>query len=360
MKGNTVKALVEKICSDDEAERMFAVEDILDQHLDGFAVHLLERLMIEHSPAVRDTIVCALREMANEEIYEKLFQLFQSTDAFLRNAAVDIFGAGGEHAVSFLAMHLDHANREIRKLILDSMFQTGTESAKLAIRASLHDSDLNVKITAIEYIGRLEDRSSVEDMLRTFETEENPMVRSSILESLSLIGNGEQIREILEILAPDGDFSGVDPIYIPEILDLVSKTGNLKDVRAVMEDINDTRLYAGVILKAAGIVTKRIIVLSELGWLTKIISSIALCPEIDENERYDAVTGLLDGEFGSLKEEILFDMGVGLAAEKRMQPAAVLILAKCGLHKSRNLIEKIRDETDNRELSIFCGEVLEQ
>ena len=70
------------------------------------------------------------------------------------------------------------------------------------------------------------------------------------------------------------------------------------------------------------------------------------------------MTSLLDGEFGSLKQEELFDIGVRLAAEKRMYPAAVLILAKSGLDKSRCLIEKIREETYNQELAILCKEVL--
>ncbi|MCP4350926.1 MAG: HEAT repeat domain-containing protein [Desulfobacterales bacterium] len=87
------------------------------------------------------------------------------------------------------------------------------------------DPSMNVQITAVEYLGRLEDRQSVDNLLNLFRDETEPMLRIAILEAISLIEcRKTDIEEFVSILAPYGDFALADPLYYP----FQQKTGILK------------------------------------------------------------------------------------------------------------------------------------
>jgi HEAT repeat protein len=148
--------LIKALNSEDEVERIYAAQDIAESEKPELAEFLLKRLSLEESQAVKDAIIFALGNLSCSRIYPMIFRLFRSPDAYLRNAAIGIFGSEGKNAVSFLASHLNHSDREVRKLILDALFATGVPDAARAIRKCLYDSSLNVRITAAEYLGRMD------------------------------------------------------------------------------------------------------------------------------------------------------------------------------------------------------------
>ncbi|MFH1009500.1 MAG: HEAT repeat domain-containing protein, partial [Candidatus Latescibacterota bacterium] len=248
---------INRLNSPDEAERLYATQDIADAGRTDLAPVLVKRLELEESQAVREAIVCSLKAMPCPDIYQCLFELFSSLDAYLRNAAVAAFGAQGDEAVAFLSSRFAHEDREVRKLILDALFQLGTPEAVVAIRRGLRDSAVNVRITAVEYLGRLEDRDTVDEMLALFREEREPMLRTSILEALSVVGNGAATNEALRILAPDGNFSRVDPLYLPEVITLAARTGDVEVICAVVDAVTDLRTYADNIIRAIGQAKRR-------------------------------------------------------------------------------------------------------
>ena len=188
----------------DEGERLYAVEDIAEGGMPESVPSLAVALKAETSQVVRDALLFALKRLDCSNAYPLIFDLFRSEDAYLRNAAVSIFGAGGDDAVAYLTSRLDEADREVRKLILDALMETGLPDAVFAIRAELHDAAPNVRITAVEYLGRLQDAESVEEMLALFRTDPEPMLRASIMEALSSIGNVSAIKEAISFLMPEG------------------------------------------------------------------------------------------------------------------------------------------------------------
>jgi HEAT repeat protein len=350
--------LIKSLAGDDEAERLYAVQDMSRlQDASGVAKPLLDRLHKEPSQVVRDAIVFALKKIDCTDVHELLFKLFFSPDAFLRNEAVAVFGQGGENALAFLASHLDHSNREVRKLILDALFLIGTRDAVLAIRAGLHDPSANVKITAVEYLGRLMDADSTEEMLEYLKNDSEPMLRTSILDSLANIGKKETAGNVLSILAPDGDIRKVDPVYIPKVIELISKTGDMQDIKKMFEAVNIFSEYGEEIVRAAGEAGRRLSgTLEEAGITAKIIA-IAADKEARIEVRYAAVELIAGHDFTSTETDIIYELGVNLLEEKDMIYPAVKLLARCGNESSAMLIKKLMTETEDEELHLFCEEL---
>ena len=350
--------LIKSLASDDEAERLYAVQDMTRmQDVSGVAKQLLERLQKETSQVVCNAIVFALKSIDCSDVHELLFQMFFSPDAFLRNVAVAVFGQGGENALAFLASHLDYTDREVRKLILDALFLIGSKDAVLAIRAGLHDPSANVKITAVEYLGRLMDVESTEEMLEYLKNDSEPMLRTSILDALTNIGKKETAGNVLSILAADGDIRNVDPIYIPKVIELISRTGDRQDIKKMFEAVNMFPEYGEEIVRAAGEAERRLSgTLAEEGITAKVIA-IAADKEARIEVRYAAVELLARHDFNAMQTDILYALGVALLEEKDMIYPGVKLLALCKSDLSATLIKNLMKETKDEELRFFCEEL---
>jgi len=350
--------LIQSLASDDEAERLYAVQDMAGlKDASGVAKHLLNRLQKENSQVVRNAIIFALKGIDCVDVYELLFQMFSSPDAFLRNEAVAVFGQGGENALAFLASHLDHSDREVRKLILDALFLIGTRDAVLAVRAGLHDPSANVKITAVEYLGRLLDGESTEEMLAYLKNDGEPMLRATILDALANIGKKETAGNVLSILAPDGDIRKIDPIYIPKVIELISRTGDMQDIKKMFEAVNTFSEYGEEIVRAAGEAERRLSGTLAEGGITDKVIAIAADQEARIEARYAAVELLIGHDCNALQPDILYDLGVRLLEEKDMVFPAVRLLALCGGDASAMLIKRLMTETEDEELRLFCEEL---
>jgi HEAT repeat protein len=343
----------------DETERLYAVQDLAETENPDVALHLLDRLVIEESRAIRDAIVFGLKTISCSRVYDALFGLFCSPDAYLRNAAVVILGSQGDDAVGFLASNLDHSNREVRKLTLDALFQIGSPDAVLAVRACLYDRAPNVQITAVEYLGRLQDEASMDEMLEIFQKSPEPMLRTSILESLSLMGAGTPIRKALNILAPHGDFSGMDPIYIPQAINLAAKAGNPEDLSAVIDSVEEMSVYADDIMRALEQAKRRHPDLLLNDGLFKSVLDIAGDSLVREDVRYAAVNSILVRGCAFSDNSPIYFLALRLASDESMVYAGVKLLACCcgakGVKKTREIMEDTKDE----ELRTLCLELVE-
>ncbi|RLF48686.1 MAG: hypothetical protein DRN19_06285 [Thermoplasmata archaeon] len=73
----------------------------------------------------------------------------------------------------------------------------------MAIRASLYDSSKNVQITAAEYLGKLKDKESLQELIELFKKDSEPMLRVSILHALREIKEGFKIKDIIKMVLPE-------------------------------------------------------------------------------------------------------------------------------------------------------------
>ncbi|GAB6183606.1 HEAT repeat domain-containing protein [Thermodesulfovibrio hydrogeniphilus] len=209
-----------------EEERLLQIYEMMESPDQEKIRQLIEILKKEDSIAMREAIVTSLKYLDLQPFYEEIFNLFSSEDAYLRNAAVEIFGAKGSDAVAFLTSKMDSQYHEVRKLILDSLVLIGSPEAQLAVRAYIYDENPNVQITAVEYVGKLQDKESVPELIKLFKQKDEPMLRSTIIQSITELESEEGCREIFKY------FSNTEiPEYLlPDFLKMVAKVGDLETI----------------------------------------------------------------------------------------------------------------------------------
>ena len=281
---DSVKELRKKLNHPDEAERIYTVHDIMDNNITELLPDLVKKLVTEESIAVKNAIVEALKNMDISSIYEILFELFSSPDAYLRNAAVEIFASSSdkEGAVAFLASKLDHANKEVRKLILDSLVELGTPSAIMAIRASLYDSSKNVQITAAEYLGKLKDKESLPELIELFKKDLEPMLRVSILHALREIKEGFKIKDIIKMVLPEKKVIEENIIFLPELMKLVADLGEKEDIIYLLEIVKYDSAYAYDLIDFLIKICQRFPELRKLEQIYNIYQYIKKDPTVEE------------------------------------------------------------------------------
>jgi len=281
---DSVEELRKKLNHPDEAERIYAVHDIMDNNITELLPDLVKKLVTEESIAVKNAIVEALKNMDISSIYEILFELFSSPDAYLRNAAVEIFASSldKEGAVAFLASKLDHANKEVRKLILDSLVEIGTPSAIMAIRASLYDSSKNVQITAAEYLGKLKDKESLQELIELFKKDSEPMLRVSILHALREIKEGFKIKDIIKMVLPEKKVTEENIIFLPELMKLVADLGEKDDIIYLLEIVKYDSAYAYDLIDFLIKICQRFPELRKLEQIYNIYQYIKKDPTVEE------------------------------------------------------------------------------
>jgi hypothetical protein len=326
MKGQyKLDVLRRSLASADEGERLYAVEDLAEGGVPESVPYLAVSLKSEDSQVVRDALLFALKRVDCSNAYPLIFDLFRSEDAYLRNAAVSIFGAGGDDAVAYLASRLDEADREVRKLVLDALMETGLPDAHLAIRAGLHDTAPNVRITAVEYLGRLQDAGSVGEMLTLFRTDPEPMLGFSIIEALSSIGDISAIKAAICILIPEGSVNDLNMIYLPQLMKLVGMAGNEEDVVRVLGSAPDVEVYAEDIINMLASAKRR------LGGVNP----------------------------GREVQDALHKIGVAPSLRDDLQYGALALLAHSGTAHARKTIEETMNKADDEDLRSFCRECLD-
>ncbi|MDX9971575.1 MAG: HEAT repeat domain-containing protein [FCB group bacterium] len=339
----------------DEAERLYAVQDMAETGNAVYAPLLVARLLVDESGLVRDAIVSGLKRLDCTAIFEPLFDLFLSPDAYMRNQAVVLFAAQNDDALGFLATRFDHADREVRKLILDALFEIGTRDAMLAIRAYIHDESLNVKITAIEYLGRLGDCESADDMLELFQREDDPMLRSTVLESLGSIASGAAVEWIVKTLAFDGDINRTPPLYLPQVLKLVAKVGDRAFIVDVLGSVENYSLYAEDLLKALDEGSRRFSDLAADPVLQKRLVAILKDKEVHCNVRGAVAERLARmAESGITSGDHLFELGMNLMARPELVVAGVRLLAVSAHPRAEGIIRTITERTQDDVLRALC------
>ncbi len=351
--------LMKALHSADEAVRLYAVEDIAELGTPDAAIPLIYQLVREGSEAVKNAVVFALCHLDCRQVYEQLFDLFTSNNAFLRNAAVAIFGAGGEEAVAYLTSKLDYQDREVRKLVLDALFEIGSPETLLIIRAGLYDESPNVQITAVEYLGRLNDDEAVDDMISILSETDEPMLKAVILETLSMVGKAENIQDVLDIMMPDGDVMGVDSFYLAPLTDLTAKVGSIEHIIKMLETIENIELYGAEVVNIIDTACKRMGDIFNYDEILDKTRQIIITSEVAAYIRYDAVKCIVHRETCSVSGQEYHVIAKSLLDENNpeMLLPAVRLLARSGMYEDLAKIDELAADTEDDDLRELCAEM---
>jgi HEAT repeat protein len=198
-----IDEVVKKLDSADEAERIYAAEDIGYANRPEGIAPLLARLPAEDSRAVREAIFGALQSIDNDAVTEGAIELLSSEDSFVRNQAVELLRQRGPKVIPYLSRTFSSARKDQRKMVIDVLAgMDGPGSAEIYDRA-LADGDLNVVITAVEGLGnagKTEFRERIEDLAAAGD----PMLAGACLEALARIGNVHSLDAIRSRVAAGG------------------------------------------------------------------------------------------------------------------------------------------------------------
>lgn len=237
------------------------------------------------------------------------------------------------------------------------MVEIGTTEARLAIRAGLHDPAPNVRITAVEYLGRLKDRESVEDMLFLFKEQEEPMLRVSIIDALLEIDDREALKEVLDILVPSDKENEIDPLYIAQLIRVVARIAEEGILVKMLRLIDDVTLYADDIISSIIEISRR---KSEFQnhEICKALTDIVIADNVREDQRYKAAE-LLD-KCKHLSSEELFRIGTLLITHgNSIAVAGLKLIAHSGHPDAYEKLEEIKDSSDDELMREVCKELIE-
>ncbi|MBF0258862.1 MAG: HEAT repeat domain-containing protein [Desulfamplus sp.] len=252
---------------------------------------------------------------------------------------------------------MDHSDREVRKLLMDALFQIGSTEAVLAIRAGLKDSSINVRITALEYLGQLNDLDSITDVLEMLQDETDPMLITSALETVLQIGDDASIHKTIKFLNHHGDILKVHPVFLPELIKLVSRCGTVENLLEIIAFLNGRQTYAKDIVQAIGDALKHNL---EIISIPEILNRLVrVVKDSDENEgvRYSAAELLLSEESFS-DSSLLYELGEYLIKDHSMVHAGIRFLSKSGTKDSQELIKSVLATTKDHDIREQCEELI--
>jgi hypothetical protein len=235
---------IEKLTSEDEADRMYAAEDIGYANQAAGVDPLLARLPNEPSRAVREAIFGALRQIEHDSVIEGALRLLDSDDSFLRNQAVEILRARGAGAIPFLdqAFRADDCDR--RKFVIDVVGRLGDAGTAGIYARALKDPDLNVVITAVESLGNSRQTIFRDPVAELISAGSHPMLTCACLAALAQIGDAGSIDSVRTRLGTVGELPGY---LLPAYLRLLGAKGREEDAAEVAELLGRDGLEASVL-----------------------------------------------------------------------------------------------------------------
>jgi len=352
-----LKEFIEKLESEEEDVRLITVEDIVDNNMVEMVPYLIRRLTKEDSIIVKETIVYALKNLDCSGAYNQLFYLFKSPDAYLRNCAIGIFASSGDRAVDFLSTRFEDEDKEVKKLILDTLFEIGSKNAILIIRRGLRDEAINVKITAVEYLGRLKDLDSIPDLLAILESSEHPMLIVSVIEALLEIDDKKTLEKALNILIPDEDIGNLEPIYIPGVLKILGRLGRINSILKLIEGI-DVETYAEEIISMIEELDEKSLV--ELFAYPKVQGIMI---EMVRNKNIDSPIRYKVGEYisriSNIPSETLLDIGTSLLLEEdSLKVVGINLISLSKSREAKKILLELLEYTDDEVIRKLCLDTL--
>ena len=173
----------------DETDRLYAVEDLACAGALEAVAPLVERLGVEPSRKVRETIFLALERIDSPEVLLRAAALLDSDDAFLRNQAVGLLQRKGAASAPVLMARMRDADPDVRKFVVDTAAGIQSPEVEPIFDAAMRDADINVVIAALEYLGeqrKTRFKSSVEAI---FAQATEPMLVCAAFAALLRIGD---------------------------------------------------------------------------------------------------------------------------------------------------------------------------
>jgi HEAT repeat protein len=184
-----ISTLIANLALDDETDRIYAADDLGEANAAEAILPLMERLAIEPSRKVRESIFLALGKIDSPAVPIVVAALLESDNAFLRNQSVGLLQRKGAAAAPALLARMHDADPDVRKFVLDTAAGIASPAVEPVFDAAIRDQDVNVVIAALEYLGEHRMNRFKPDVEEAFLKGTQPMLVCAAFAALLQIGD---------------------------------------------------------------------------------------------------------------------------------------------------------------------------
>ncbi|KAF2955198.1 HEAT repeat domain-containing protein [Marinitoga sp. 38H-ov] len=187
----------EMLFSDNIKDRLISIEYIAENKLNGYAKDLFSLLKYEKDLMVQEAIINTLKHLELEKVPDEIFlELLLNEELLLKEFALSLLSINKR--INILGKLLENEDKDIRKYALDGLYRTNDKEAIKYIAKCLDDQDINNQIAAIEYLGLLGAKEYSEKIANILQRTNNQFLLTTILETLSLIGDDKSDNIVKE------------------------------------------------------------------------------------------------------------------------------------------------------------------
>lgn len=323
-----------------ELDRLFEkkIEDNLDE--------IIAMLEVEKEDIVKEKIISYLKTKNNSKVIKKIITFFESEDIYLRNAAVEVISSFYEFPLENLSKMLKHKNKHVRKLALDTLYNTHNPMAASFLAEGLQDEDINNVITAVEYLGELKAYKYADEITELLKLTENPFLTITILQTLSLIGNKYTYKVVKEKYK---DITKVNGILLIPILKIYCEFPEAEQIKEILKLEEKFKMIYKEILDYIKIILKKTSEkeLDENAEYIYIVLMKLLKIDMPASNKCEALD--LISIFETEEVEKIFITYLD-SEEKMLKIAAAEQLMEIDSKKYRPEIEKIIEKTEEEEI----------
>ena len=271
--------------SPDEEIRMQAVGRLVDVSFMPEILPALKKAMADTSWRVRKSAINIAAAFQDEKALRSILALMVDSlhsedNAGLRNSAVEGLTMLGRKAIPYLIKNLNDNDHDVRKFIVDTIGEiwankdfhgadalSGEEQSVVdeLIKAT-RDADENVRLSAIEALGKIGSQKAVNILLSIVE-EGDAALKFTALEALGNIGRPVPMDGVYNVLS--------DRLLRRAAYDLIGKVGGLEALPYLLDGLKESSTS---IREAAIVAVKRIAVSRGLSRLQIASSFLQLNP----------------------------------------------------------------------------------
>ncbi|KLO23371.1 HEAT repeat domain-containing protein [Marinitoga sp. 1155] len=327
--------------SKDKNEVLKALKIIENEKRDVFAKELLVILKNENDIIIQESIIYTLKHLNLDSISDDIFlELLKEENLLLKELMLSLLSFSKKMKV--LSKLLESEDKDFRKYALDGLYRTDAKEAIPLIAKCLDDSDINNQIAAVEYLGLLGAREYAEKIALKLSNTKNLFLISTILETLSIIGNENTDRIVSEKLKTINSTY----LYIP-YAKYIFKRKDMYECVEFFKRSEKKELILKEFLDFLSKHAKKIYIYSKLKKEILDILSELLKENIPDEYKYDILiilNNLLEDEIVEiLKNNIVHLKNEGLiAAVEIVNERKIISLKKEMLNKINELPEQMK------------------
>ncbi len=331
-------------------EKMNFLDNLIKETDISYLPPLIEICEKEKERALKEKILFIISNLISEIDFEMFERMLQSADPFVRNGAVELLKENREKLYPLIEELSKHSDKDVRKFAIDALVEDSSDDAAKILGGALDDREINIRITAIEYLGNAGATAYTEKIEKLLLSEENVLLKCTALEALAKIGHSPHAREIIDKFSEENN-----PMIIFSFLKYLAAFGKDKELQLIDKIIErDESLFNREYIDAIEKIQTRAKIEKLPENVLKRLERIA--EKTDNSPLKYEIMKLLN----KVKEEDLTEVREKLKSEDEMEIlSAVEILRDRGTAEDIELLEELADRIESDEILEAIGDAVE-